>query len=211
MNNTEKFWDRIANNFDKRNNIFDDINIKTLENTKKYLKTNDVVMDFGCATGIVTFELADKVKKIHGIDISSKMINAAKRKAIERKIENVDFEQTTIFDERYKNKSFDVILAFNILLHTEDTRKSIKRINGLLKSGGLIISVTPCLGEKRRFSGFLLYSIIFLLSKIGILSKMKFFKIPELENSIINGGFQIIKTESFKYSPAIYFIAAKNL
>jgi 2-polyprenyl-3-methyl-5-hydroxy-6-metoxy-1,4-benzoquinol methylase len=53
------------------------------------------------------------VKKVHGIDISSKMIEIAKRKTIERKTPNLDFAQGTIFDERLEKGSFDVILAFN--------------------------------------------------------------------------------------------------
>jgi 2-polyprenyl-3-methyl-5-hydroxy-6-metoxy-1,4-benzoquinol methylase len=56
------------------------------------------------------------VKKVHGIDISSKMIEIAKRKTIERKTPNLDFAQGTIFDERLEKGSFDVILAFNSII-----------------------------------------------------------------------------------------------
>ena len=146
MNKTEKFWDKVSNKFDKRSQKIDQTEIKTLENTKKYLNVNDIVLDYGCAIGTMAIEIADNVKKIHGIDISPKMIDAAKRKAAERKIENIHFAQSTIFDERYKRESFDVILAFNILHFLEDTQKVMTRINELLKPKGLIISVTPCLG-----------------------------------------------------------------
>ena len=123
MNKSEKFWDKSSNKFDKRAKHFELTTIKTVENTKKYLNVNDIVLDYGCATGIITYEIADNVKEIHGIDISSKMIEVAKRKSDERKIKNIDFAQATIFDERYTRESFDVILALNIIHLVENTQK----------------------------------------------------------------------------------------
>ncbi|HMB45984.1 MAG TPA: class I SAM-dependent methyltransferase [Candidatus Methanoperedens sp.] len=49
------------------------IHIKIVEKAKKHLKVGDIVLDCGCATGTVAIEIADNVKKVHGIDISSKM------------------------------------------------------------------------------------------------------------------------------------------
>lgn len=207
MNKSEKFWDIIANNFDKNDKDFKQIHIKTLESAKKYLNVNNVVLDYGCATGNVSIEIANNVKEIYGIDISSKMINEAKRKANELKIKNIDFTQSTIFDERFKKESFDVILAFNIILHLDDTQKIMQRINELLKQGGFLISVTSCMGEKKTFLSILLFFLI----KIGILPNMRFFKISELEDSITNGNFQIVETESLNQSSMNYFIAAKKI
>ena len=151
------------------------------------------------------------MKEIHGIDISSKMIEAAKRKAGERKIENVDFAQATIFDERYRRESFDVILALNIMHLVEDAQKVMQRIYELLKPGGLIISSTACLGEKKTFLSSLLFFVIFTLTKIGVVPHIRFFKISELEDLITNGNFQIVKTESLNHSAEEYFIVAKKV
>lgn len=212
MNKTEKFWDKLSNKFDKRAKNFEQTTIKTIENTKKYLNVSDIVLDYGCATGIITYKIADNVKEIYGIDISSKMIEAAKRKAGERKIENIDFVQAIIFDKRYKRESFDVILALSIIHLVEDTPKVMQRINELLKPGGLIISSTACLGEKKTFLSILLSIPIFLLIKIGIVPNMRFFKISELEDSITKENFQIIETETLAHNPATeYFIVAKKI
>ena len=210
MNKTEKFWDKASNKFDKRAKHFEQTTIKTVENTKKYLNVSDIVLDYGCATGIITYEFADNVKEIHGIDISSKMIEVAKRKAGEDKIENIDFAQATIFDERNRRESFDVILALNIIHLVEDTQKVIQRTNELLKPGGLFISSTACLGEKKTFLSSILFILIFTLTKIGIVPHMSFFKISELEDLITNENFQIVKTESLSHSPEEYFIVAEK-
>ena len=127
MNKSEKFWDRISKNYDKR--AKDKTYKKTLEITKKHLKSSDIVLDYACATGLYSIELAGNVKEIHGIDISSKMIETAKRKATK----NVNFEKATIF-EKYEKETFNVILAFNILHLLEEPQKVMQRINELLKS-----------------------------------------------------------------------------
>jgi 2-polyprenyl-3-methyl-5-hydroxy-6-metoxy-1,4-benzoquinol methylase len=207
MNKSEKFWDKVANQLDKQDNKMDQTYIKTVENTKKHLIVSDIVLDYACGTGIITNEIAENVKEIHAIDISSRMIEVAKSKASERKIENINFAQSTIFDERYKRESFNVIMAFNILHLLEDTQKVIRRINELLKSGGLFISATPCLGEKMAFLG----PFLFLLRKIGIVPYLKMLKFSELEGLIVNGNFQIVETEILHHARPNYFIVAKKL
>ena len=207
MNKTEKFWDKLANQFDRRTKHFEQAYIKTVENTKKHLHAGDIVLDYGCATGEVAIEIAGNVKEVHGIDISSKMIAAAKSKAAEHKIEKIDFTHATLFAEGFKQGSFDVILALNILHLVEDTQKVMQRINDLLKPGGLVISATTCMGEKKSFINILL----FLLTKMRIVPNMRFFKVSELAESITNGNFQIVETNSLDHSQASYFIAAKKL
>ncbi|MFC1956118.1 class I SAM-dependent methyltransferase [Chloroflexota bacterium] len=88
---------------------------KDFKTTLKYLNIDDTVLDYGCATGIISNAIADKVKEIHAIDISSKMIEMAKIKARGRNIENIHYAQGTIFDERYQKESFNAILVFRIL------------------------------------------------------------------------------------------------
>ncbi len=206
INKSEKFWDKIAIKFDNRSKHFEH---PPVEKTKHYLKDGDIVLDYGCATGTVANEIADNVKRILGIDLSSKMIEFAKRKTGERKIDNIDFEQSTIFDERYKPESFDVILAFNILHLLENTPKVLQRINELLKPGGLIISATACMGEK-TFLNILQVLLFSALIKLGMVPNMKFFKISELEDSITNGNFKIIEMRSLN-SSSNFFIVAKKI
>jgi 2-polyprenyl-3-methyl-5-hydroxy-6-metoxy-1,4-benzoquinol methylase len=212
MINAEKIFDLSANTYDKtEEKRFEPIHLKTLENTKKYLNDSDIVLDYGCATGTKALELAGHVQKIHGIDISSKMIEAAKRKAVERNIENVDFAQTTLFDERYKTESFDAILAFNILHLLEDHQHAMQRITELLKPGGLFITVTTCLAEKKSFLTNFQFFPFRLLGKTRLLPSIKRFKFSELEDLIGNGSLQIIETEKLFHDMSFYFIAAKKI
>ena len=209
---TEKIFDMSANTYETtEEQTFQPIHIKTLETSKKFLRRSDDILDYGCATGTKALEIAGNVHNIQGIDISSKMIEIAKMRANERNIENVDFAQTTIFDERYKRESFDVVLAFNILHLLEDNEQVIRRINELLKPSGLFISVTTCLREKMTLITKLQFSLPLFLTQTGLISPLKRFRFPELKDLITNGNFQIIETEKLFHGMSFYFIAAKKI
>jgi 2-polyprenyl-3-methyl-5-hydroxy-6-metoxy-1,4-benzoquinol methylase len=205
-NNAEKFWDRMAKQFDKQTSYFE---APPFEKAKKYVKITDTVLDYGCATGTISIGIAAHVKEVKGIDISSKMIEAAIRKSGEKRVANVEFFKSTIYGERLKRESFDVIIAFNILHFFKDPHEVITRLKGLLKPGGLIISVTACMGEK-SISNTLQYLVFTPLIKLGIIPYMRFLKISDLERSMTEASLQIVETESLNNSPANCFIVAKK-
>ena len=105
---SEMVWNMISKNMDTiaQNEGLKKFEARRDEKLKKYLQGSDIVLDFGCGTGTIALKFADTVKAIHGIDTAGKMIEAAQRKAVECKIENVDFAQSTIFDERLQSESF---------------------------------------------------------------------------------------------------------
>jgi 2-polyprenyl-3-methyl-5-hydroxy-6-metoxy-1,4-benzoquinol methylase len=206
MNRSEIFWDKAANTYDQEEKKDEQAIIRIIEKTRKYLNMSDIVLDFGCGTGQISNEIAGNVKLIHALDTSSKMIEIAKEKAGGRKIENSDYTHTSIFDGRYKPGSLDVILAFYILHLVEDTDKVMERMKELLKPGGLMISATPCLGGKNSFPGIL----ISLGSKVGLVPKIRAFKISELEEVITSGNFEIVESECLQTRGQQYFIVARK-
>lgn len=207
MNKSEKFWDKRATEYRKDEKNWEETDNKALENTKKHLKNSDIIIDYGCGSGILAIRLARFVKEIHALDISSKMIESGKQRAKGNNIENISFAQTTIFDEKYKRESFDVVLAFNILHLLEDSPKAVQRINELLKPGGLFISETASLGEAKSFLNFIMSIII----KMRILPEVNKLKFADLEDMITKQGFQIIETEVLGEGISTYFVVAKKL
>lgn len=206
MKNSEKFWDNIASKYDQEEKSDQKTYFKMLEKTKKYFKGNDIVLDYGCGTGLISNEIANDVKVIHAIDTSAKMVDIAKIKAEELKIKNINYTHSTIFDERYKKGSYDVVLAFYILHLLEDTNKVMQRVSELLKPGGLIISTTPCMGEKK-----LLSTLLLLICKIGLVPNIRKFKTSELIDTIGNEKFEIVETECLGKRSQEYFIVAKKI
>ncbi|MFT6310833.1 MAG: 2-polyprenyl-3-methyl-5-hydroxy-6-metoxy-1,4-benzoquinol methylase [Porticoccus sp.] len=125
--------------------------IRKYENTKIFLKDSDTVLDYGCGIGTASCQFSSLAKDIHAIDISSEMIAISKEKAALGKIENVNFEQSDIFDKKYSSESYDVILAFN-MLHTVPSPQDVtQRINEILNRDGLFISVTLACDKRCRF------------------------------------------------------------
>ena len=211
MDKSAKFWDKIADKYDSAEERFEPIHTKIVEKTKKYLTGNETVLDYGCATGTKAFKLAGHAKKIRGIDISSKMIEIAQKRAVSNNAQNVEFEQTNLFDERLKRGSFDVILAFAIMHALEDNGQVMRRIDELLKPGGYFISATPCLKEKMTFSNeFQLYFTL-LMSQLGVIPvTLHRFRFSELSDLIVNGNFRIVESEKLFYQMSSYFIVVKK-
>ena len=201
---SEKFWDRIAKYFDWVEKKDEPINLQIIEKTKKLINSSDTVLDFGCGSGTAAIAIASSVKKINGIDISSKMIELAKAKAEENKVRNIDFEQATIFDDKFKTESFDVILCFYVLHLLKDTPRVMQRINDLLKPGGLIISATPCI------RGTYFSYILSPLSKIGLIPPITTFNVTELEKLMTDEDLDIAEVECLHKSGQQYFVAAKK-
>jgi 2-polyprenyl-3-methyl-5-hydroxy-6-metoxy-1,4-benzoquinol methylase len=212
MSNAVKFWDFVANSYDKTEENFKPIFLKIHENIKKHLRKCDIVLDFGCGTGTLSVDIAGHVKEVHAIDISSKMLDIARRKAAGQKIENVNFTQTTLFDERYAANSFDVVLAIGILHVLKDRQQAVNRIAGLLKPGGVFISSTPCLGEKMTLLTKLKFYPVFLSMRMGLIpGNLKRFKIHELTNLMADGQFRIIETERIFHKLTSFYVVAKKV
>jgi len=179
--------------------------LNLIEKARKYLKVSDIVLDFGCGTGLVCNEIAINVKKIYAIDISAKMIEIANVKTSKRKIQNIDYKQTTVFNEAFKHGSFDAIIAFNILHLLNDAQKHVKRISELLKPGGFIISATPCMAEKP-----LLNNLLKIGSMLGIIPKIKSFKNSKVERIFIDENMEVTENIPLKLNSTQYLLIAQK-
>ena len=205
MNKNEKFWERIASKYDRieQNDIAYPIFI---EKAKAYLKADDTILDFGCGTGLVCNEIDQNVRFIHAIDTSAKMIEICKSKASERNIRNIEYARTTLFDEKLKEGSFDAVIAFNIFHLLEEPQNYFQRINQILKPGGYILSVTPCLLE----APFLNHTLKFF-SLLGVTPKLNSFTSSEMEQLFLNASFNTLEMNRIKpNSPQYLCISQKH-
>lgn len=136
------------------------------------------------------------------------MIEIARTKAAKLNIDNVHYAQALIFDERYTEESFDVILAFRILHILEDIQVVTGRINELLKPGGVFISVTTCMGWYKAALGI----PAFLLKKLRIIPfRINFFKLSDVQKFLSAGGFEIVEYEKMDDKVPTYCIVARKL
>ncbi|WP_370981137.1 class I SAM-dependent methyltransferase [Agaribacterium sp. ZY112] len=211
MNKSEEFWDGASKNYDKTEERFEYIHSRSRENTKKFLKDSDTVLDYGCGTGTAACQFSNQVKELHAIDISSKMIEIARGKAKASKVENIRFEQSDIFDRNLSNDSYDVILAFNMLHTVPNPQDAMLRINELLKPEGLFISVTPCLRQRMSFLVNIQIQLVRVLCKLGLIPiPIRRITSSDIEDLLKAGGFQSVESEEIYKNASSYFVVAKK-
>ncbi|WP_026882948.1 class I SAM-dependent methyltransferase [Clostridium akagii] len=107
---------------------------KTIQIKKRYN-----ALEFGCGTGLVSFNLYDKFKSITLVDISKGMINMLNSKIEEHKIHNMKAYNTDINNEHIlPESSYDVVYASMALHHIIDTETTLKNLYRLLKKDGYL-------------------------------------------------------------------------
>ena len=205
MYKDESFWNRIASKYDtlEQKDVAYSIFI---EKAGEYLKKDSTILDFGCGTGLVCNEIADKVHSIHAIDISSKMIEIARHKASQRKISNIVFERISLLEGTFKEASYDAVIAFNIFHLPEEIQTSLERIHKILKPGGLILSATPCMSEAP-----VLNRVLTFFSFLGLTPQLNAFSAAEMEQFFLAASFETIELNRIKpKSPQYLCISRKN-
>lgn len=73
----------------------------------------------------------------------------------------------------------------------------------LFKLGGILILVTPCMGEKPFLND--LFSIF---SRLGIVPQIKSFKLHDLQKLLTNEGFEIKENKVLSGTSNQYFIVS---
>ena len=202
----EKFWDLISARY-AASPISDITAYKTkIETIKSYLSPEDVVLDIGCGTGTQCGDLAADVKQVTGIDISGKLLAIAERRKAERKLDNVEFIKTSLYDERFKPDSFDIVMAFYVLHFFEDLDAVVERIHALLKPGGLFISETACLGDKDQITA----RLVRFAGQLGLLPKINLLTTRQLEQAMEQADFVLVDRVQFSESNAEYTLFARK-
>lgn len=203
MDQSAKFWDRIAERYSKRPVADETAYQKKLHVTRKYFRPDMEVLEFGCGTGSTAISHAPYVKHIQAIDISSKMIDIAQGKADTKNIENVTFRRSTIDKFSMPDETLDAVLGLSILHLLVNKEAVIAKVHRMLKPGGIFVTNTVCLGDMMKF-----IKIIAPIGKFfGLLVKV--FTKRELEDSLTNAGFEI----DYQWQPgknkAVFIVAIK--
>ena len=206
MNKSEKFWDKRSKHYDDNVKKHDSLYEKTIDTSKSLLTNTDVVLDFACASGEISLDLASWVQEVHGIDLSKKMIELANQKALDQQVDNINFDQIDAFDLNLANNSFSAIIAFDIFHLLDDAPNVLARLNDLLAAGGLLISQTPCLSER----SWLFRSLISLVQKLGLAPTIHSLTIAELESLVSSNKFEIFETKIWDKKNAVQWIVARK-
>lgn len=104
-----------------------------LENVE--LNDNMTVIDFGAGTGLITSQIAPKVKKVTAVDISQAMLDKlADKNELKDKVEILCQDITV----QPVGNDYDLIMSAMAMHHVEDTDTMIKQFSAHLKTGAKI-------------------------------------------------------------------------
>jgi 2-polyprenyl-3-methyl-5-hydroxy-6-metoxy-1,4-benzoquinol methylase len=207
MDQSTKFWDRIAERYSKSPVADEATYQKKLRVTRNYFQPDMEVLEFGCGTGSTAITHAPYVTHIHAIDISSKMIEIAQGKADVEKVKNVTFEQSTISEFSVADQTFDTVLGLSILHLLDNKEEVIAKVHKMLKPGGIFVTSTACIGDTMmRF----LKVIVPIGKFFGLMPHVTVFTTKELEDSLTDAGFEI----DYQWQPgkgkAVFIVAKKS-
>lgn len=146
MNNIVRdFFDKVANNY-----THDDCEFINKELASLGLDKYHHILDLGCGKGVISAELAVySGGEVTGLDISSKMIDAAKEAV---KHPRVKFIRDDFY--AFVHEPFDAIICFDCYPHFLDKNGFIEKANELLNKNGMLLIIhdigRPTLNEHHK-------------------------------------------------------------
>ena len=205
MTHTSAFWDRFAERYSKKPVADEAAYQEKLRITRDYFRPDMEVLEIGCGTGSTAVAHAPFVKHLRATDISSKMIDIARDKATAQEIDNITFDVGAIDDLNVADQSVDAVLALSVLHLVEDRDEVIAKVHKMLKSGGVFVTSTVCLGETMKF-----LNLIGPIGRfLGLMPMFRVFTTQALADSLIAAGFAL----DYQWQPGrgkAMFIVAKK-
>jgi ubiquinone/menaquinone biosynthesis C-methylase UbiE len=134
FDNYAKTWDT-DERIDRAKIIADEMS-KSIDINKSYS-----AMEFGCGTGLVSFNLYDKFKNITLVDSSKGMIDILSSKIDKYKVNNMFPYHLDISNGNSIDMKFDVIYNSMVLHHINDTEAITEAFYELLSKDGYLFIV----------------------------------------------------------------------
>lgn len=96
------------------------------------------ILDYGCATGLIGFELSDQFEKITLMDSEKEMLDVVNEKIEIYQTKNVVPVLRDLTKEDYNEEKFDVIYTSMALHHISDIENIIQKFYDLLNENGIL-------------------------------------------------------------------------
>ena len=201
-----KFWNSKAKSYDKVVSKFLPKFYETiLVNLIQDVSQSKKVLDAAAGTGILSIEMSEHVSHITAIDIAPEMLNVAKEKSTRMQKHNIDFEVGDICNLKFDNKSFDTVVASNVLHLLFNPEIALQEISRVLTDRGKIIAANGCYGANLRSK---ILSMIFGL--LGQKTKSRWSQ-KSFKEFVEKVGFEITKEVYINgMIPLAYLVASKK-
>ncbi len=153
---------------------------------------NCSAMEFGCGTGLVSFNLYDRFKRITLVDSSKGMIDILNSKINKYRVNNMVTKHLDILaDKNALDTKFDVIYNSMVLHHINNTSLIIGKFHKLLNNDGYL-----CIVDLNEDDGSFHKEYPDFDGHNG-------FNQEKLKGSLISVGFSDIESNTFYYDEKI--------
>lgn len=190
MDSSIQFWNRTAERYAKRPVADETAYRSKLSITQKYLHPDMDVLEIGCGTGSTALIHAPKVRTYLATDASHRMIEIARDKLDHTNVRNLEFRLASLDDLGNLNQQFDAVLCLNLLHLLKDPKSAIEQVLGLVKPGGVFVSTTACLKDKKSW----LRPVAVAARLLRLAPFVAFLSKQELKNCLQEAGFDILHT-----------------
>lgn len=149
------------------------------------------VLDVGCYDGFISEKIAKEGNDVIGLEISKEGVKSCNNRGIKCLEQNLEKKFP------FKENTFDVVFAGEIIEHVFDTDKLLQEIKRVLKPEGSLVITTPNIAALTRRLRLLLgrnpHIDIGLISPQGEKSAghIRYFTIKSLEQLLCRNGFKI--------------------
>jgi SAM-dependent methyltransferase len=98
------------------------------------------VLDVGCNTGYGTMRFVPVARRVVGVDVSPRAIEAARERASG---DRPEFIVTSGFELPFPDAAFDLVTSFQVLEHVPDPAPFLAELSRVTRPGGSVILATP--------------------------------------------------------------------
>ena len=141
----KSYFDRLAEGYDASlpwdeltERIYDELTWRYIE---PYLPPTGLVLDAGGGTGKWAIPIAEKGLKVMLLDISTGMLEVARRKVKERGLEErISLVQGDIHEMNFPDGHFDFVLAEGVLEYCADIEQAFRELVRVLKPGCFLVA-----------------------------------------------------------------------
>ncbi len=144
LHENNAYWAKNAPEFDKH--IHPDIEA-LVKRIGDDIGRVDRVLDMAAGTGIVSLELAKRVKQVDALDLEPEMISVARKKAVESGIANISFHVRNAYELGFPDHIFDAVVILNSLHVMKTPDVALGEAMRVIKPTGLLVAPTYCHAE----------------------------------------------------------------
>lgn len=118
-------------------------------------KKDDIILDVGCGTGLLTTLFAQKCKYVFALDPGKKVLQRLEENCLKRNISNIAFHRGLAVDLPFDDQFFDKIIMYAVIHYLENETQIEKCVRELIRvcklDGYILVAEIPEKKAKEEF------------------------------------------------------------